>query len=112
MKSRADSEKPESNWYGVRCLFHNRYRGAYEERITLWQGADFEEITALAEAEAIEYAASLEDVQYIGLSQAFHMWDSPGHGAEVFSLMRTSNLPPAEYIDTFFSNGDEREFDL
>jgi len=33
----------------------------------------------------------------------------PGHGVEVFSLLRESDLPPEPYIDSFFDTGTERE---
>ena len=32
-----------------------------------------------------------------------------GDGAEVFSLMRDSDLTPHEYLDHFFDTGDERQ---
>ncbi|WGX98091.1 hypothetical protein [Nocardioides sp. L-11A] len=42
------------------------------------------------------------------LFQSYEMYDAPGEGAEVFSLMRSSELNPDDYLDTFFDTGDER----
>ncbi|MCU1601431.1 MAG: hypothetical protein JWO22_2140, partial [Frankiales bacterium] len=47
--------------------------------------------------------------EYLELAQAFELFDDPGHGAEVFSLMRTSRLEPDAYLDTFFDTGTERQ---
>jgi hypothetical protein len=47
----------------------------------------------------------------LGLAQAFHLFVGADldDGAEVFSLMRTSDLPADEYVDRFFDTGDERQ---
>jgi pentatricopeptide repeat protein len=47
-----------------------------------------------------------------GLAQAYALSDDLGDGAEVFSLMRDSDLGPDDYLDAFFSTGDERENDV
>ncbi len=31
------------SWFAVRCVLHDRELAAYEERITLWQAADFDQ---------------------------------------------------------------------
>ena len=103
-------------WYAVRCVFRSAWAESseglppdvhlYEERITLWQASSMEEAIALAEAEAGEYAGEEDD--YLDLAQAFKLFDEPTHGAEVFSLMRSSNLEPDAYLDAFFDTGDER----
>jgi hypothetical protein len=98
-------------WFGVRCLFRHGER-LYEERITLWRALGFDEAIALAEADAAEYSADLADgdlpTEYVGLAQAYRLDDEPGTvGAEVFSLIRDSDLPPGAYIDRFFDTGDE-----
>lgn len=80
----------------------------YEERVTLWRTADVDAAIRRAEAEAEEYATILE-AEYIGLAQAYLLADAVGDGAEVFSLMRTSDLDPDEYIDQFFDTGNERQ---
>ncbi len=75
----------------------------------MWPAANFDEAIAAAEAEATTYAANLDDVEFAGLSQAFQMFDAPGPGAEVFSLMRTSDLDTASYLTRFFDTGLESE---
>lgn len=101
---------PGHDWFSVRCLFHcvNLAPDLYEERVTLWRADSFEEAIALAEAEAAEYA-EMVDFRYIGLAQAYLLDDEVGHGAEVYSLMRSSGLPPEEYLDTFFDTGSEHQ---
>lgn len=104
----------DSSWYAVRCAFRSVVEvgtTTYEERITLWQADSAEEAIERAEAEAEEYAASIDqaEVEYIGLAQCFHLFDEPGDGAEVFSLMRDSDLDPDDYLDAFFDTGDEHQ---
>jgi hypothetical protein len=113
-------EQPSEPWYAVRCVIRtaeNRPWGptdltpgvsAYEERITLWRASSPEEAIARAEAEAKDHAETLGDT-YVGLAQLYHLFDSPGDGAEVFSLIRDSPLDPDEYLDRFFDTGHERQ---
>ena len=78
------------------------------------RAADSALAIARAEDEAARYAADV-DAEYLGLAQAFALVDDPGDGAEVFSLMRESDLPPPppdEYLDAFFDTGDERQGDV
>ena len=82
---------------------------AYEERITLWQARSFDEAIERAEAEVTQYATDLTDTTASDLFQAYHLFDEPADGAEVFSLIRMSNLQPDEYVDTFFDTGAERQ---
>ncbi|MGZ6827281.1 MAG: DUF4288 domain-containing protein [Mycobacteriales bacterium] len=106
----------EPSWYAVRCVFRTMWTETaegvtpdeqlYEERITLWQAGSAEEAIALAEEEAVDYAG--DEDEYLDLAQAFRLYDSPGHGAEVFSLMRTSPLEPDAYLDAHFDTGSER----
>jgi hypothetical protein len=103
-------------WYAVRCVFRSAWAESseglppdehlYEERITLWQASSLEEAIALAEAEAADYAGEEDD--YLDLAQAYKLFDEPEHGAEIFSLMRSSKLDPDAYLDAFFDTGDER----
>ena len=80
----------------------------YEERITLWRARDFEHAIELAEAEAARYCEDLGDVRYAELAQAYELDDDPSEqGAEVFSLIRDSELSPSDYIDRFFDTGEE-----
>lgn len=108
---RMDERPAEPSWYCVRTVF--RFSGeptsTYEERLTLWWTSEFSAAIAMAEAEAREYAGSLEDCAYAGLAQAFALSEAPSHGAEVFSLMRDSTLTTDEYVSTFFATGKERQ---
>jgi hypothetical protein len=97
-----------SSWYGVRCVFRHRALGVYEERVTLWTARSLDEAIGRAETEAREYCEVLDEVEYAGFAEAFRMDGAPGEGAEVFSLMRESGLPPGEYVGRFFATGDER----
>jgi hypothetical protein len=106
---------PSTNWFSVRCIFEiqpaNHREGqarTYEERVTLWRTDTLDQAIALAEQEAHEYALTgdIHD-RYLGLAQAFHIADEPGHGAEIFSLIRDSELTPTAYLDTFFDTGTE-----
>ena len=105
---------PAPSWYAVRRVFLARPPGTdeerggqvYEERITLWQARSLDHAIELAEQEAREYA---DDGGHLGLSQAYALPGPPGHGAEVFSLMRTSPLPPGAYLDAHFHTGHERQ---
>jgi hypothetical protein len=110
-------------WYAVRCLFRtteNRPWGptdlaagenAYEERITLWRAASLDEAVERAESEARAYADAIEgdSTEYVGLAQAFHLIEEPADGAEVYSLIRVSELMPDDYLDRFFDTGRERQ---
>jgi len=83
----------------------------YEERITLWLAASAEEAIERAEVEAIEYAGAIEESPdtYLGIAQSYRLADTPGDGAEAFSLMRSSVLETDEYLDAFFDTGTERQ---
>lgn len=106
-------------WYAVRCVFRTTAHkpwgptdltrtSAYEERVTIWTASSADEAIARAEAEAREYAETLGD-EYLGLAQSYHLSDSPGDGAEVFSLIRDSDLEPDDYLDHYFDSGSERQ---
>jgi hypothetical protein len=101
------------NSYSVRCLFcwwprrEQRAKYLYEERITLWQAESLDHAIELAEREAQAYASDGEE--FLGFAQAYALAETvAGHGVEVFSLLRESNLGSRDYIDTFFSTGTER----
>jgi hypothetical protein len=98
-------------WFSVRCIlrFAERSPATFEERITLWRAADFDQALSLAEAEAREYADLFGDCAYAGLAQAYALVEAPGHGTEVFSLMRDSALEPEAYLTRFFDTGRERQ---
>jgi hypothetical protein len=105
-------------WFAVRCFFelapfYGARGGAtpehlYEERVTLWRAASIDAAIELAEQEAQTYCAD-ETTWYLGLAQAFALFDPPESGAEVFSLMRESALPPEEYLTRHFDTGTERQ---
>jgi RHS repeat-associated protein len=103
-----------SQWHAVRCILTaertdalpGELRMRYEERVTLWRAESFDAAIELAEAEADEYCADAGG-ERLGLSRAFMLFEPPGHGAEVFSLMRDSDLPTCVYLDRFFDTGTE-----
>jgi hypothetical protein len=102
------------NSYSVRCLFRWQSRPGqralylYEERITLWQADSFDQAIELAEQEAKTYADAGEEI--LDYAQAYALSDSvAGHGVEVFSLLRESDLKPEEYVHAFFATGTEHE---
>src|ERR1700722_1940877 len=97
-------------WYTVRCLFGaSANQGfVYEERITLWCTDSFDNAITLAEKDASTYAAA-HKVEYLNLAQVCLLPGHPTSGAEVFSLVRDSELASDEYLDTFFDTGTERQ---
>jgi hypothetical protein len=96
------------SWYGVRCVFRHRRLGVYEERVTLWTACSSDEAITRAEAEAVEYCEGLDGTEYTGFAESFRMYGMPEEGAEVFSLMRESDLPAGAYVGKFFATGRER----
>ncbi|MFD0591535.1 hypothetical protein ACFQZ4_02245 [Catellatospora coxensis] len=100
----------DRGWFSVRCVvrFPAEQRSMFEERVTLWRAADFADAVERAEAEVREYAALLGG-EYTGLAQAYEIDGEPGDGAEVFSLIRDSDLSTAAYLDAFFDTGSERQ---
>ena len=112
----------ETNWYAVRSVFRAQAtaefapadladgESAYEERITLWQAATFDDAIDLAEAEAVEYAEFM-GVEYLAdFGQAYAVADvPPRNGTEIFSLTRYSPLDAGPYIEQFFETGRERQ---
>lgn len=104
------SEISKAQWYAVRCIFRwGEPYDTYEERITLWRAGSAEDAVLLAEREAEEYVDG-QGFEYLGLAQSYRLADETiGHGAEVFSLLRDSDLEPKKYLDTFFDTGDERQ---
>lgn len=100
-------------WFAVRSVFRFERAGAehdtYEERVVLFDAADADAAIAEAETEAAEYAADLDDCEALGLFQSYRLADEVGDRAEVFSLMRDSDLEPDDYLDEFFDTGAERQ---
>lgn len=97
----------------MRCLFLSEHQQdepdtrLYEERITLWHERSAEAAMTRAELEARKYAA-LTETQVLDFRQSYALLPVPGHGAEVFSLIRESGLPPEAYISAFFDTGAEK----
>lgn len=79
------------------------------ERLTLWAVPHFKTAVGTAEREARDYADSIPGCTYVGLSQAYQLPESPGHGTEVFCLMRDSALEPDAYLSAFSDTGTERQ---
>jgi hypothetical protein len=111
---------PSSGWFAVRCLFRcgwpptdaADHSNRYEERITLWRAGNIDEAIAKAEAEAHVYADTIDEApsQYLGLAQAYALFDNPDQdGAEVFSLIRDSHLDGNNYLDAFYDTGHEHQ---
>ena len=99
------------DWFAVRCVFRTASDdGLFEERVTLWRADSFDAAVARAEEEARRYAVDLS-MRYLGLAQAYRLSDQPDDGAEVFSLVRMSDLDDKAYLDTFFDTGTERQRD-
>lgn len=111
-----------SGWIAVRCIFRSRREdgkgeAVFEERLTLWREADVDRAIEKAESEAETYAAETTwrpdwVTEYLGTAQAYLLFDEPVDGAEVFSLMRTSHLAPNDYLNHFFTTGQERTGDV
>ncbi|WP_436533762.1 hypothetical protein [Actinoplanes sp. HUAS TT8] len=100
-------------WFCVRAVFAfdlgERGTLTYEERLTLWRAGDLAASLELAGADAVEYARCLDRCVFTGLLQGYELPEEPGHGAEVFSLMRDSALRPEKYLSAFFATGWERQ---
>jgi hypothetical protein len=71
----------------------------------------FEHAIERAEAEAVEHASTGVGAsgRYLRLAQAYLLYDVPGDGAEIFSLIRESKRKPRAYLDRFFDTGAERQ---
>ncbi len=94
-------------WYSVRMIFEHS-PGGYEERVTLWRAHSPERAIERAVGEANDYCRDTGAI-YCGLAQSFQLFDEPHDGAEVFSLIRESDLGAADYLDGFFDTGTERQ---
>jgi hypothetical protein len=66
-----------------------------------------------AEVEAEEDATSILDGPdtYLQLAQAYQLYNEPGDGAEIFSLVRVSALQPEAHLERHFTTGTERRQD-
>ena len=73
----------------------------YEERVVLFEAPTFEVALARAEAEARQYAEHAGPMLYLGAVNVFELFESPGDEAEVYSAVRTSALPPADFLQRY-----------
>jgi hypothetical protein len=98
-------------WFSARTIYEHDKPGdgLFEERIVLIRAADFDEAFRRAEEEAKSYAEAVGGT-YTGYASLYELAEEEiGDGAEVFSLMRDSDLPAEEYIEHFFATGNERQ---
>jgi hypothetical protein len=96
-------------WYTVRTVVKSPpgVEPWYEERLTAWRATGIDQAIDLAWKETDEYAAAI-DGENTGFAQAYGPLDeAPGEGVELFSLIRSSSLPSADYLVRFFSSGSE-----
>ena len=99
-------------WFSVRS--HYRFvglddgRDVFEERVVLFEARDDEDAVAMADQEAAEYAERVGPCEVLPLLQSYALVDEPQSGAEIYSLMRTSDLEPDSYVNHFFDTGEER----
>ena len=99
-------------WYAARCIF--RYDAlsdeepgpVFEERITLHRAESFEEASEKAERAARKYDAEGSS-EFVDCVDVYHLFDEPGDGAEVFSLLRVADMASDEYVRRFFQTGGE-----
>ena len=101
-------------WYGAKCVFlHTEIESCpgqvYEERVILLKAENFNEAVSRAEVMAEAYAKDVGGCSYTGFVDVFHIYDENiSDGAEVYSLMRTSDLSKEEYLNRFYDTGTER----
>ena len=99
----------DPGWFAVRCIFRWANSSTYEERMTLWPADSLDEAIEKAENEAYAYADQLRS-EYLQIAQAYWIGaDPPSAGAELFSLLRDSELDGDDYIDAFYDTGSERQ---
>lgn len=102
----AVGERP--SWYGVRCVFRHASLGVYEERVTLWTAHSPDEAIERGEAEAAEYCADLDDVEYSRLRRVLRHGRRPrGRRRGVLPHAR-EHAAAGEYVARFFATGAER----
>ncbi|MCH6259323.1 DUF4288 domain-containing protein [Puniceicoccaceae bacterium K14] len=106
-------------WFTTKAIFSVPNREElgnylYEERVLLWNASSFDEAFKLASEEAKEYEKNAEGIRFLGRCDAYQIdHDLIGHGSELWSLQRGSNLEPYYYVKTFIDTerevGDEME---
>ncbi len=100
-------------WYSARCIFRflrsaeGATQSVYEERIVLLKAKDFREAVRRATDDAKRYAADAS-AEFTEFVDVYHLFDGElADGVEAFSLLRTSNLNPQEYVKRHFDTGAE-----
>ena len=100
-----DCGMADKQWFAVRTIVANNEKRPwgptnldpgqidYEERITIWRTESAEQAIALAEAECQRYVDDLGG-DVLQLTQCYALAMKPGHGVEVFSLIRRSEFYP------------------
>jgi hypothetical protein len=100
-------------WIAVRTVIGTPWeegQRCYEERITLWRSHSYEDAFRRAAADAASYVAQWDPpAEVLSLQQGFQLFDAPGDGTEVFSLIRDSDMQPEDYLDRHFDTGKERQ---
>jgi len=97
-------------WFSARTVYEHDKPGdgLFEERVVLLRAADFDEALERAEQEAAQYSEAV-GCAFTGYVTVYEMVEEElGDGAEVFSLMRDSDLSADDYVDRFYSTGSER----
>lgn len=90
-------------WYAAKALFHHKDAGKYEERIVLITASGFDEAEKRCAEEAEEYTSNLNNVDYVGCIDVFHLFDnSISDQTEVYSAMFSSKLSPDELLKSEF----------
>ena len=99
-------------WYAAKCVFRHTDLSAesdgfvYEERVVVVQATSFDDAIAKAELEAQRYGA--DGIEYLGFIDVYHLAAAAlGDCIEVYSLMRSSTLPPTAYLNAFYDTGAE-----
>ena len=102
-------------WYSAKTIYKThtvedgRPTTVFEERVVLFRATDSDDTIAKAEAEAAEYCRTSCGTEYLGFLDVYHVGDEAiGHGKEVYSLMRNSDLSNKDYLAHFYDDGKER----
>ncbi len=86
-------------WFAVRNVFR-RGPSTFQEHVTLWQAETATTAIALAERRTESLVSS--EFEGSEFAQSFWLFEPPGDGQEVFSLIRVSDLQPDAYRKRFF----------
>ena len=101
-------------WYSVKCIFRHDHLSqkaeehCYEERVVVLKAVSLDHAIELGEAEARAYAGDEGTSHYIEFISAYHLYKPEiAPGAEVFSIMRRSNLNKDAFLDRYYDDGTE-----